>query len=114
MRACVIMCVMIFGDFYEGDMRRPHPLFPLVIFQLGFSGIPEIHERMRNRIYRNDPAGPCFGTLAICLTKTGAVLISRHPRTVRGFCSMLLGVITIGGRYEHILETDPLISGIWS
>ena len=35
----------IFCDFYEGDMRRLHPHFPLVIFQLGFSGIPENHEK---------------------------------------------------------------------
>ena len=34
-----------FSDFYEAHMRRLHPLFPLVIFQLGFSGIPENHEK---------------------------------------------------------------------
>ena len=31
--------------FANGDMRRLHPHFPLVIFQLGFSGIPENHEK---------------------------------------------------------------------
>ena len=33
------------SDFYEAGMRRPRSLFLLVAFQLGFSGIPEIHEK---------------------------------------------------------------------
>ena len=39
------MSVTDFSDFREADMRRLHPVFPLVAFQLGFSGIPEIHEK---------------------------------------------------------------------
>ena len=42
---CVCSCVTDLSDFYEAHMRRPHPLFSLVIFQLGFSGIPENHEK---------------------------------------------------------------------
>ena len=39
------MSVTDFIDFYHSPQRRLHPLFPLVAFQLGFSGIPEIHEK---------------------------------------------------------------------
>ena len=39
------MSVTDFGDFYGAHSRRPHPVFPLLAFQLGFSGIPEIHEK---------------------------------------------------------------------
>ena len=39
------MFVTDFSDFYEAHMRRLHPVFPLVAFQLGFSGIPENHEK---------------------------------------------------------------------
>ena len=35
----------IFCDFYRLHMRRLHPVFPLLAFQLGFSGIPEKHEK---------------------------------------------------------------------
>ena len=35
------MCVTDFSDFSGEHMHRGHPLFPLVSFQLGFSGIPE-------------------------------------------------------------------------
>ena len=38
---CVCLSVTDFSDFYEAHMRRLHPLFPLLSFQLGFSGIPE-------------------------------------------------------------------------
>ena len=55
--------VRIFGDFYEGDMRRPDTVFPLLAFQLGFSGIPEIHEKTAKSRSVSDPVGPCFGTL---------------------------------------------------
>ena len=43
----VFVCpsVRIFSDFYEALQRRLHPLFPLVAFQRGFSGIPEIHDK---------------------------------------------------------------------
>ena len=34
-----------------------------MLFQLGFSGIPENGEKLRNRTYRSDTAGPRFGTL---------------------------------------------------
>ena len=57
------MCVTDFSDFCGEHMHRLHPLFPLVLFQLGFSGIPENDEKLRNRTYRSDPAGPRFGTL---------------------------------------------------
>ena len=33
-------------------MRRLHPLFPLVAFQLGFSGIPENHEKTEKSYLR--------------------------------------------------------------
>ena len=45
---CVCVYVTDFSDFYETHMRRGHPLFLLVIFQLGFSGIPENHEKTEN------------------------------------------------------------------
>ncbi len=35
-------------------------LFPLVLFQLGFSGIPENDEKLRIHHRRSDPAGPPF------------------------------------------------------
>ncbi len=44
-------------------MHRLHPLFPLVSFQLGFSGIHEIDEKNEKSTYRSDPARPRFGTL---------------------------------------------------
>ena len=34
-----------FSDFHGAHSRRLHPVFPLLAFQLGFSGIPEIHEK---------------------------------------------------------------------
>ena len=51
------------SDFYEAGMRRLHPVFPLLSFQLGFSGIPEIHEKTAKSRSGSDPVGPCFGTL---------------------------------------------------
>ena len=59
------VCVSVtdFSDFYEADMRRPRTVFSLVIFQLGFSGIPEIHEKTVKSRSGSDPVGPCFGTL---------------------------------------------------
>ena len=56
--------VTYFSDFYEEHMRRLHPLFPLVAFQLGFFGIPEkLTKKLRNHHQRNDPAGPRFGII---------------------------------------------------
>ena len=34
-----------FCDFCGGHMRRLHPVFPLLAFHLGISGIQEIHEK---------------------------------------------------------------------
>ena len=51
------------SDFYRLHMRRLHPVFPLLAFQLGFSGIPEIHEKTAKSRSGSDPVGPCFGTL---------------------------------------------------
>ena len=43
-------------------MRRLHPLFLLVIFQLGFSGIPENHEKNREIVPRRSiPPDPVLG-----------------------------------------------------
>jgi len=42
---CVCVSVTHFSDFCGWHMRRLHPLFPLLTFQLGFSGIPENHEK---------------------------------------------------------------------
>ena len=41
----VRLSVTDLSDVYEADMRRLHPHFPLVMFQLGFSGIPENPEK---------------------------------------------------------------------
>ena len=43
----VYVCVLVTdsSDFYEAHMRRLHLLFPLLSFQLGFSGIPENDEK---------------------------------------------------------------------
>ena len=57
------MSVTDFSDFYGAHMRRPRSLFLLVAFHLGFSGIPEIHEKTAKSRSGNDPVGPCFGTL---------------------------------------------------
>ena len=45
--SCGSVCLSVtdFSDFYEAHMRRLHPLFPLLSFQLGFSGIPENDEK---------------------------------------------------------------------
>ena len=51
------------SDFHGAHSRRLHPVFPLLAFGLGFSGIPEIHEKLRNRTSGIDPAGPRFWTL---------------------------------------------------
>ena len=63
MSVCPYVRVTDFSDFYEAHMRRLHPLFPLVAFQLGFSGIPENHEKTEKSRSGSDPAGPRFGTL---------------------------------------------------
>ena len=45
--SCLFACPLVtdFGDFYGYRLRRPHPLFPLLSFQLGFSGIPGNDEK---------------------------------------------------------------------
>ena len=42
---CVCVFVTDFSDFCGYWLHRGHPLFPLLSFQLGFSGIPENHEK---------------------------------------------------------------------
>ena len=49
---CVCLSVTDFSDFYEAHMRRPRSLFLLVAFQLGFSGIPENHEKTEKSYLR--------------------------------------------------------------
>ena len=44
-RVCLRVRVTDFSDFCGWHMRRGHPLFPLLSFQLGFSGIPENDEK---------------------------------------------------------------------
>ena len=46
------MSVTDFSDFCGWHMRRGHPLFLLVSFQLGFSGIPENHEKTEKSYLR--------------------------------------------------------------
>ena len=46
-------------------MRRLHPLFSFVLFQLGFPGIPENHKKLANHQGGIDTAGPRFGTLFV-------------------------------------------------
>ena len=43
----VFVCVSVtdFSDLYGYRLHRGHPLFPLLSFQLGFSGIPENDEK---------------------------------------------------------------------
>ena len=41
----VCSCVTDFSDFCRRHLHRLHPLFPLLVFQLGFSGIPENDEK---------------------------------------------------------------------
>ncbi len=43
-------------------MRRPRTVLRLVAFQLGISGIQEIHEKMRSYHKGIDPAGPYFSS----------------------------------------------------
>ena len=42
---CVCVLVTDFSDFCGYRLHRPRSLFPLLSFQLGFSGIPENHEK---------------------------------------------------------------------
>ena len=49
---CVCTSVTDFSDFCGWHMRRPRSLFPLVSFQLGFSGIPENHEKTEKSYLR--------------------------------------------------------------
>ena len=43
----VSVCLVVrnLSDFYHSPQRRPRIVFPLLAFQLGFSGIPENHEK---------------------------------------------------------------------
>ena len=63
----VSVCVFVtdFSDFCGYRLHRGHPLFPLVAFQLGFSGIPENHEKtsksyLRERYTRTPFWDPFF------------------------------------------------------
>ena len=56
------MSVTDFSDFCGYSSHRGHPIFPLLSFQLGLSGIPENHEKLANHQGGIDTAGPRFGT----------------------------------------------------
>ena len=64
------------------DMRRLHPVFPLVAFQLGFSGMPEFMKKMRNHQLMNSPAGLRFETL-FChfLGRVQPLVLARRTRS---------------------------------